>query len=275
MRIFIITMDDPVQTHGFIKHIIDQKKDQIVGLAVPEGDRLRIGKKRSKVVYLFSLLCIMGIRYFLINAATTLWFKLKKKAHSFGWIKNPSISTYAEQYGIPTWKIKTPNSRSFQKELKELDIDVIINQSQNIIKKGLLDIPNIGVINRHNALLPKNRGRLTPFWVLFKEEKETGVSIHFVTEGIDAGEIIVQKKIEVSPTETFHSLVKKNYELAPKAIIEALDKLERKEIDFIPNNDEQATYNTVPTFKEAWSYRLMLLKKRWSISKPLKPKNAH
>jgi methionyl-tRNA formyltransferase len=45
----------------------------------------------------------------------------------------------------------------------------------------------IGVINRHNALLPKNRGRLTPFWVLYKGEKETGVSIHFIDEGIDSG----------------------------------------------------------------------------------------
>jgi len=57
-----------------------------------------------------------------------------------------------------------------------------------------LNIPKIGVLNRHNALLPKNRGRLTPFWVLYKGETETGVSIHFVTEDLDAGDIIVQKK---------------------------------------------------------------------------------
>lgn len=73
-----------------------------------------------------------------------------------------------------------------------MDVDLIINQNQNILKKELLSIPKIGVINRHNALLPKNMGRLTPFWVLYKGEKVSGVSIHFVTEELNAGDIIVQ-----------------------------------------------------------------------------------
>lgn len=255
MRIFIITMDDPVKTYGFIRHIIDHKQDQIVGLAVAEGDRLRIGKKRSKAAYLLSLLLIMGLRHFLAYSATTLWFRLRKKANSWGMAPDPSIAAYAHKQGIPTWRIKSPNSKSFQKALRGLEVDVIINQSQSIIKKGLLGIPRIGVVNRHNALLPKNRGRLTPFWVLFKGEQVSGVSIHFVTEGIDAGEIIVQKTIAVAPRETFNSLVRKNYELAPKAMVEALDKLEQGSTDFLPNPDEEATYNTVPTLRQAWQYR--------------------
>lgn len=255
MRVFIITMDDPVQTHRFIRYIIDQRRDQIIGLAVAEGDRLRIGNKRSKFAYVLSLLLIMGVRYFTYNAAKTVWFKLRKKAYGWGLSGNPSIAAYAESRGIPVWRIKTPNSRSFQSELKEMDLDVIINQSQSIIKKDLLEIPRIGVINRHNALLPRNRGRLTPFWVLYKGEKETGVSIHFVNEGIDAGEIIVQKKFPVTPRESFRTLVRKNYEVAPKAIVEAMDLLAQGRTDFLPNDDEQATYNTVPTFREALDYR--------------------
>ena len=50
MRIYIITMDDPVQTYQFIKDIIDEKKDQIVGLAIPKGDRLTLAKGKSKWV---------------------------------------------------------------------------------------------------------------------------------------------------------------------------------------------------------------------------------
>ena len=84
--------------------------------------------------------------------------------------------------GIKTFEIENPNSKKFLNEPRKLDPDIIINQSQSIIKEGLLQVPKIGVINRHNALLPKNRGRLTPFWVLYKGEKETGVSIHFVDE---------------------------------------------------------------------------------------------
>lgn len=111
------------------------------------------------------------------------------------------------------------------------------------------------MLNRHNALLPKNRGRLTPFWVLYKKDKETAVSIHFVDEGVDSGPVVVQKRFVVEPSETFGSLVHKNYEHAPRAMLEALDKLEKGDTDYLPNPDDQATYNSVPTLAQAWDYR--------------------
>jgi methionyl-tRNA formyltransferase len=257
MRIVIITMDDPLYTIPFIKEIINGRKNDIVGLAVAKGDRMKIGKKRSKIVYLFSLLMIMGITNFLKNTLITLKFKLKKKlSNKFGFIESPSIQRYAEKNGIKTYQIKSPNAKEFLEELSSLEPDVIINQSQFIIKKKLLDVPKIGVLNRHNALLPKNRGRLTPFWVMYKGEKETGVSIHFVDEGIDSGEIVVQEKFSVNGKDNFNTIVKKNYQLAGKAMLKALDILENGERNFMENNDDLATYNTVPTLKKALRYRI-------------------
>ncbi len=262
MRIFIITMDDPVYTVPFIREVIEQRHKDIIGVATSKGDRMVIGKKKSPVVYLFSLLLIMGAVNFLHHALVTVSFKLRKKLSKvFKFIKSPSILQTAGEYNIPTFEITTPNSKEFRETLKSLKPDVIINQSQSIIKKELLEIPTIGVINRHNALLPKNRGRLTPFWVLFRKEKETGVSIHFVTEGIDAGDIIVQAKFEVGPGETFNSLVRKNYVVAPKAMLKALEILEKGNYTLLPNNDSEATYNSVPTFRDAWQYRLGRIKK--------------
>ena len=248
-------MDDPIQTKNFIKYIIQKKNNNIIGLAVPDGDRLTLSKGKSKYAYLLSLLLIMGPYHFCKNVFVSVFHKFKKKAHKFKLCKDPTIIGYAKENNIPTYKIKTPNSKKFREELMKIQPDIIINQSQNIIKKELLDIPTIGVINRHNALLPKNRGRLTPFWVIFKEEKETGVSIHFVEEGLDSGKIIVQKKYRVEKNDNFNSLVKKNYKIAPKAMIEALELLENNQKDFIDNDDELATYNTTPTIKEAFYYR--------------------
>ncbi len=255
MRIYIITMDDPIQTYDFIKEIIDTKEDEIVGLAVPKGDRLTLSKGKSKYTYVVSLLLIMGPWHFFKTSVKTILHKIKKKLHKFGLSMDPSIAGYAASKGIPIKSITTPNSKKFRDYLETLDIDVIINQSQNIVKKELLEIPKIGVLNRHNALLPKNRGRLTPFWVSLYGDKETGVSIHFVEEGIDSGDIVVQKKYDVSKRDNFNSIVKKNYTIAAKAMIEALDKLDRKEFDYMPNDDDRATYNTTPTLKEAIAYR--------------------
>jgi len=255
MRIYIITMDDPIQTYDFIKEIIDVKENEIIGLAIPKGNRLTLSKGKSKYTYILSLLLIMGPWHFFKTSFKTLVHKIKKKLFRLGIAKDPSIAAYAVSKGIPTQMITTPNSKKFRTYLKTLNIDLIINQSQNIVKKELLSIPKIGVLNRHNALLPKNRGRLTPFWVVLNEEKETGVSIHFVEEGIDSGDIVVQKKYMVQKKDNFNTIVKKNYSIAAKAMIEAIDILSRNEFNYIINDDEKATYNTTPTLSEAIKYR--------------------
>jgi len=248
-------MDDPVQTKDFIRKIIDARLTEIIGLAITNGDRLTLSKGKSKYTYVLSLFLIMGPLHFLKNAWVSVIHKIRKKLHAFNLAQDPTILGYASRKGIPVFRIKTPNIKEFRQQLRELKPDIIINQSQSIIKKELLEIPTMGVLNRHNALLPKNRGRLTPFWVLYKGEQETGVSIHFVVETLDAGEIIVQEKYPVSRKDSFNSLVKKNYEIAPKAMLKAIDLLEAGFKGFIQNNDKEATYNTKPTIKEAFDYR--------------------
>lgn len=248
-------MDDPVQTYDFIKNLIDARYKDIIGLAVPNGDRLTLAKDKSKYAYLISLFLIMGPYHFIKNAFIVVNHKFKKMLAGIGLIKDPTILGYARSKNIETKRINSPNNKEFRKYLESLDLDVIINQSQSFIKKELLDIPKTGVLNRHNALLPKNRGRLTPFWVLYKGDKETGVSIHFVEESLDSGDIIVQKKYNVTSKDTFNSLVKRNYSIASKAMIEALDILDAEGRDFMANDDNKATYNSTPTLKEAFSYR--------------------
>ncbi len=260
MRIFIITMDDPIQTYKFIKKIIDKQQDHIVGLAVPKGDRMTLSKGKSKTAYLFSLMLIMGPWIFVKTALVTVFHKFKKKLFSFGIGKDPTIAGYAASKDIPVMQITTPNGKKFREHLRTLDLDLIINQSQNIIKKELLTIPKIGILNRHNALLPKNRGRLTPFWVAYHSDTETGVSIHFVEEGIDSGDIVVQKKYKVERKDNFNSIVKKNYSIASDAMNEGIEILKVGCKDFINNDDAKATYNSTPSFSEALSYRKKRIK---------------
>ena len=144
MRIFIITMDDPVQTNDFIKNIINEFENDIVGLAVPSGGRLTISKGKSKYTYLFSLFLIMGPFHFLKNALVSLKHKLSKKLASLGWISDPSIVGYAKSKNIETRYIKSPNNTKFLDYLESLNLDIIINQSQSMLKQKLLKIPKIG-----------------------------------------------------------------------------------------------------------------------------------
>ena len=260
MKVFIITNSDPIKTIPFLKQVIKARKGWVTGVAITDGNRLTINKKRSVVIYLLSLLLIMGPVHFIKNSMISIQYKLFKTCSNYiSFLKNSTFEGWLEKEKIPFKRIKSPNNNSFLAYLESQGIDLIINQSSAILKKELLDLPKIGIINRHNALLPKNRGRLTPFWVLYKGEEETAVSIHFVTEALDAGDIIVQKKIQVEKTDSFNDLVKKNYDVAPVAMIEALDKLHSGSDNYLPNKDEEATYNSTPTFRDALRFRLKRL----------------
>ena len=256
MRIWIITMEDSLYNLDFIKEIIKKRSKDIAGITIAKGGRMKIGKKKSKVEYLLALFLIMGVRSFFKNSFITLWFKAKKKVFSkIHLTQDPGLKNFATKHGIFVDHTDNPNNPEYIDFLKNKNIDIIINQSQFIIRKPFLNVPKIGILNRHNALLPKNRGRLTPFWVLYNKEKETGVSIHFVEEGIDSGPIVVQEKILVDKNETFTSLVKKNYQVAPKAMLKALSLIEEGYTDFISNSEVKANYNSIPSIKEAWNYR--------------------
>ena len=263
LTIFITASDEPLVVNGFIEEIIKAKGSQIIGIGFVNG-RSTIphvsgkGKNRKKsnsiirkASNVLSLVLIFGVVNAIKNAAKILYFQFSKAAHKFiHFYPTKSIEYIAKKYGVPLNTFSTVSDKELIDLLRNLKPDVIINQAPGILRESFLDTASIGVLNRHNALLPKNRGRFSPFWALYKQEQYTGVTIHFVVKELDAGRIIVQKRIKISEDETVSSLVKKCYSIAPSAMIEALEKLEAGEYELLLNSDEEATYNTNPTLEQ-------------------------
>lgn len=129
-----------------------------------------------------------------------------------------------------------------------------INASQ-VFKPPLLALPRLGCINVHGALLPKYRGRLPSFWVLYNGEQETGVTVHFMNEKLDDGPIIIQRRIPVVPGETQHSLIMKTKKIGAELLLEALERLEQGQIEIQPNDCAHATYYSFPTPQDGQKFR--------------------
>lgn len=114
----------------------------------------------------------------------------------------------------------------FQKEyginlLKKVKPDYIICvHFPYIIPKEVLEIPRYGVINLHPAYLPHNRGWHTPSWAIW-EGTPYGATLHFMDEGIDTGDIIHQKQIEVLSDDTANTLYKRVMQLEFEVFKEA------------------------------------------------------
>lgn len=163
-----------------------------------------------------------------------------------------SLKSIARKNNIKYVESFNVNDESHLEYLKKLKIDIIISSCGHIFKKDLLKLPKIACINRHSALLPKYGGVLPVFWAMVFEEKKFGVSIHYMVDKIDQGDILSQIEI---PLKRENSLFK-NYLLAFEksvdAIILALENLDKNRIAvrFLPNEKQYFSFPSNEKIKE-------------------------
>jgi methionyl-tRNA formyltransferase len=147
------------------------------------------------------------------------------------------------------------NEPRFLERLRRLAPDLVLNYSLQRYGPELLKIPRMGCINLHPALLPAYRGVYPTFWELYNGERESGVSIHFMNERLDAGPIIATKRFHVSPGETVRSMDRKKLEALPGLLTEALDALAEDRVILQENNPNSGGYYSVPSREALVAFR--------------------
>ena len=121
--------------------------------------------------------------------------------------------------------------------------DIIITCAYgNIVPKVILDYPEYGCINVHASLLPKYRGASPIVSCLLNGEVETGVTLMYMDEGIDTGNIIMSRSIKIDEEDNSLSLSNKLSELGANLLIDTLPKIFEGENFDIPQDNEEATY---------------------------------
>src|SRR5262249_43152347 len=119
-----------------------------------------------------------------------------------------SIADAARRAGIPCTRVPKVNAPEFLDRLRALDVELIVSIAcPQKIGAELLALPKHGAINLHGSLLPRFQGMLPSFWVLARGETTTGVTVHWMNEAIDHGDILLQREVAIEPTDTMHSLV--------------------------------------------------------------------
>ena len=105
------------------------------------------------------------------------------------------LKEFTEKVNIPFFKVENFHHDSSIELLKNTNADLGILYGTNIIKESVFSIPRLGSINLHQGLAPFYRGGPTVFWELFNNEKEIGITVHFVAAKVDTGDIILQKTV--------------------------------------------------------------------------------
>lgn len=263
MKIILIAREEPVFMGPFLIKLMEARRGEIKLLAL--GCLREAGPKPKSFfatlerIYAYWLLFeprgftrVMITRFY--------WYFLRFLGPLGFFFDRFSLDRATKRLNIPLVHIDNPNDNDFMDRLRIIAPDIIINQSDYIIKPELLKIPRLGVINRHGSLLPRNRGRLASFWSHL--EGNYGITIHYVDEGIDSGPIILQKKLQIDPCSCYFRVLKSVFDSSFYVLNEALDYLKDGVIKLKQNKIEEGTLHRFPTIAELKQYRNIINKRR-------------
>jgi methionyl-tRNA formyltransferase len=160
------------------------------------------------------------------------------------------VAVLADGYNVPVLKPARIRTAQFVAELKSYAADLLVIAGYGrILPNDVLAAARIMPINVHTSLLPKFRGASPVEGAILAGERESGVTIMRVTERMDAGPILLQRRIPLAPDETQGSLKAKLAELGGTALLEALTLLRDGRLAETEQDENLATY-TSPVAKE-------------------------
>lgn len=157
-------------------------------------------------------------------------------------------------------------------EIRALAPDVIVVMAYGqILPRDVLAIPRIACLNLHASLLPRWRGAAPIQHAIAAGDRETGITIMYMDEGLDTGDILLQRKIDILLTETGGSLHDRLGEIAPEALLEGLRMLAGGNAPRLPQDNALATIAPKLDRKDgriAWNESAEVIERRIRAFKP-------
>ncbi|ARQ99864.1 methionyl-tRNA formyltransferase [Campylobacter porcelli] len=133
------------------------------------------------------------------------------------------LAKFAKDYGIEILKHKDINSLEFISKIAKFKCDILVSMSfDQIFKRQVIDLTPLGAINCHAGALPFYRGRNILNWALINDEKSFGITVHYIDEGIDTGDIILQKHYEINDSDDYSTLLQTAHNQCGYVLYEAL-----------------------------------------------------
>lgn len=153
---------------------------------------------------------------------------------------------FAEERGIEVRQPKSLRSEDEYAALAELGPDVVVVAAYGIfLPPDALDIPPLGCLNIHPSLLPRYRGPSPVVSAILNGDRETGVTIMKLDEGMDSGPVVVQKEVPIADMETAPELTCRLFELGADLLVETLPEWGSGNIQAVPQDENQVTYTSL------------------------------
>lgn len=153
------------------------------------------------------------------------------------------VKVVAMEHQIEVYQPVTLKSGEALERLSALKPELIVVAAYGkILPKEILDLPRLGCINVHSSLLPRYRGAAPINWAVLNGETETGVTIMYMVEGLDTGDIISQRATAIDPDETVESLHDRLALLGAELLGETVTAIGAGTAQRVPQNDAESCY---------------------------------
>ncbi|MBT1451605.1 methionyl-tRNA formyltransferase [Glaciecola sp. XM2] len=152
-----------------------------------------------------------------------------------------AVKTLALEHNLPVEQPQSLKTKDAQAVLDSYQGDIMVVVAYGLIlPKAVLDTPRLGCINVHGSLLPKWRGAAPIQRAVWAGDMHTGVSIMQMDEGLDTGDVLLEKTLAIEPEDTSASVYQKLAQLGPLALVETLEQFDN--LTAKPQMDDDATY---------------------------------
>ncbi|MFY9581061.1 MAG: formyltransferase family protein [Gaiellaceae bacterium] len=233
MNIVFLTTSDAIYLPAFFDRVLSDyaSQTQAVHVAPPLY-------KGQSFLHAF-------LRYSRTFGMRGVWGLTVRIAHAKA--RRASIRAVCGRHGVKCSVIADVNSPEFVSHLREIGTDLIVSVScPQIFKQALLETPSLGCLNIHGALLPQYRGVMPSFWMLANGERVAGVSIYFMNEQVDAGELCRQRAFAIGAHETLDAFLRRSKAIAGELLLEVLGEIEAGEVERTPMDLAAGSYYSWP-----------------------------
>lgn len=248
-----MTIDEPFYIPRMIKDLINISPPSIhyvcVVLVPVKPKRISYWQFFYNQIQVFGLAPIMKVGGLYITT---------KLLNTLSYRKQYSVTSLIKSKGIDLVRTDSLKSDSFLNQIKGLSLDIILSiASSRIFGCHILSIPKLGCLNVHAGKLPKYRGINPSFWSLLYREKQSAVTVHYMNEEIDDGEIIQQDTFDIEHLKSLHAVYMKVAEIAPKTVVKSLICIQKGHIHTIKNERSKSSYFSFPTKDDGKRFRAL------------------
>jgi methionyl-tRNA formyltransferase len=241
VNVVFLTLEDPLYLPPLFERVLSERPDTKAVFLVPPlyRNQSSFGAARRYA------------RTFGLRAAGGLAWRI-----ALAKFRRQSIARVCERHGVPHAQVRDVNDSAFLARLRELETDLIVSVScPQIFKRPLIELPSVGCLNVHGAILPEYRGVMPSFWMLLNDEAHAGVSIFFVNDDIDAGELCGQRTFEIRRGESLDQFLRRAKAVAAELLVDVIREIESGSVSRTPLDLSKGSYYSWPDRESVRRFR--------------------